>query len=109
MAAGRPVKVPAGKSVADALVSMQPGALCFPVAAAHVDGFAAVDDEHLLRGMKLLLMEGKLLCEPSSAIGLGAVLQGLVPVEERQKICFLISGGSAALSQIRQLEDVVLP
>ena len=108
MAAGRPVKVPAGKSVADALVSMQPGALCFPVAAAHVDGFAAVDDEHLLRGMKLLLIEGKLLCEPSSAIGLGAVLQGLLPVQSKDKVCFLISGGSVSLEQLDMLKKVAL-
>ena len=106
MAAGRPVKVPAGKSVADALVSMQPGALCFPVVAAHVDGFAAVDDAYLLKGMKLLLMEGKLLCEPSSAIGLGAVLQGLLPVKNEDKVCFLISGGSVSFEQLKPLEEV---
>ena len=87
---------------------MQPGALCFPVAAAHVDGFAAVDDEHLLRGMKLLLMEGKLLCEPSSAIGLGAVLQGLLPVQPKDRVCFLISGGSVSLEQLDMLKEVAL-
>ena len=108
MAAGKPVKVPAGKSVADALVSNMPGALCFPAVAANVDGFAAVADEFLLKGMKLLLLEGKLLCEPSSAIGLGAALQGLLPVKETDKVCFLISGGSVSLEQLDMLKEVKL-
>ncbi len=106
MAAGHPVKVPAGKSVADALVSNMPGPLCFPTVAAHVDGFAAVEDSFLLKGMKLLLLEGKLLCEPSSAIGLGAVLQGLLPVKPADKVCFLISGGSVSLEQLDMLKEV---
>ena len=106
VAAGRPTKVDPGKSVADALVSNMPGPLCFPVVAEHVDGFAAVDDEYLLKGMKLLLLEGKLLCEPSSAIGLGAVLQGLVPVKPADKVCFLISGGSVSLDQLDMLKEV---
>ena len=44
-----------------------------------IDGFAAVNDTYILKGWKLLLIEGKLLCEPSSAIGIGAILQGLIP------------------------------
>ena len=44
--------------------------------------------------MKLLLLEGKLLCEPSSAIGIGAALCGRLPVREGDKVCFVVSGGS---------------
>ena len=60
------------------------------------------------RGMKLLLLEGKLLCEPSSAIGIGAVLRGQLPVHKGDKVCFVISGGSVALEQLHRLEDVRL-
>ena len=90
----------------DALVSNMPGALCFPAVAANADGFAAVEDEYLLKGMKLLLSEGKLLAEPSSAIGLGAVLQGLLPVKETDKVCFVISGGSVSLEQLDMLKGI---
>ena len=104
--AGKPTKVEPGKSIADALVAQIPGELCFPVVAAHTDGFADVDDEYLLRGWKLLLTEGKLLCEPSSAIGIGAVLQGLIPVKPGDKVCFLISGGSVGIEQLDVLKNV---
>ena len=58
--------------------------------------------------MKLLLLDGKLLCEPSSAIGLGAVLQGLLPMKKEDKVCFLISGGSVSLDQLDMLKEVKL-
>lgn len=48
------------------------------------------------------------LCEPSSAIGIGAALCGRLPVREGDKVCFVVSGGSVALEQLHQLEDVRL-
>jgi len=105
---GKPVRVEPKKSVADALVAQIPGEICFPHVAAHTDGFAAVDDDSLLKGWKLLLTEGKLLCEPSSAIGVGGALQGLLPIRKGMKVCFLISGGSVALEQLDVLKEVEL-
>ena len=58
--------------------------------------------------MKLLLTQGKLLAEPSSCIGIGAVLQGLIPVSPEDKVCFLLSGGNVGLEQLRILEDIPL-
>ena len=106
--AGHPVQVEQKRSVADALVAQMPGDVCFPYVAANTDGFAPVADDDILRGMKLLLLEGKLLCEPSSAIGIGAVLRGQLPVRKGDKVCFVISGGSVALEQLHRLEDVRL-
>ena len=92
----------------DALVSGTPGSHCFPVVAAHVDRFADVSDEYMLKGMKLMLTEGKLLAEPSSCIGIGAVLEGLIKVKPEDKVCFIISGGSVGLAQLKILEEVTL-
>lgn len=106
--AGKPVKVEQKKSIADALVAQIPGDKCYPYIAKNTDGFFDVEDEYLLKAWKLLLMEGKILCEPSSAIGIGAVLQGLAKVEKDEKVCFLISGGSVGLEQLKMLEEVTL-
>ena len=104
--AGKPVLVEKNRTIADALVTQIPGDVCFPYVAAHTDGFADVDEEYILRGMKLLLTEGKLLCEPSSGISIGAVLQGLIPVKQTDRVCFFISGGSVSLEQLHQLESI---
>ena len=92
----------------DALVAQKPGDVCFAYVAENTDGFASVADADLLRAMKLLLLEGKLLCEPSSAIGMGAALRGQLPLRRTAKVCFVISGGSVALEQLHRLEDVRL-
>lgn len=104
--AGKPVTVEQHKSIADALVAQTPGDKCFPYVRENVDAFADVEDAYLLRAWKLLLTEGKLLCEASSAIGMGAVLQGLLPVRRTDKVCFLVSGGSVALEQLDVLKTV---
>lgn len=106
--AGHPVRVEQQRSVADALVAQKPGDVCFAYVAENTDGFASVADADLLRAMKLLLLEGKLLCEPSSAIGMGAALRGQLPLRRTDKVCFVISGGNVALEQLHRLEDVRL-
>ena len=100
------VPMPEVKSVADALVSNQPGLKCFPVVRDHVDGFAAVDDTYMLKAMKMLLMEGKILAEPSSCIGMGAVMQGNISVSPEDKVCFVISGGNLGFDQLELLGGV---
>ncbi len=108
LANGEPTMVPMPdqKSVADALVSNRPGLKCFPVVRDHVDGFAAVDDIYMLKAMKMLLMEGKILAEPSSCIGMGAVLQKKIEVKLEEKVCFVISGGNLGFEQLELLGGV---
>ena len=101
--AGEPVKVPQNKTVADALVSATPGSLCFPYVQKNTDGFADVTEENILKAWRLLLLEGKILAEPSSCIGLGAVLQGAIPVTPETKVCFILSGGNIGPDQIKDL------
>ena len=108
LAAGQPVTVEKRGTVADALLSLIPGDVCFPYVAANVDAFADVDEEYILKGMKLVISEGRLLCEAASGIGAGAILQGLIPVKETDKVCLFISGGSVSLEQLRMLEDVAI-
>ena len=103
LAAGRPVTVEQKKTVADALVSATPGALCFPCVQNNVDGFSDVSEENIVKAWRLLLLEGKILAEPSSCIGLGAVLQGDIPVHKEMKVCFVLSGGNIGADQIRNL------
>lgn len=106
LAQGEPVTVPQQSTVADALIGNRPGDKCFPVVQAYADGVAAVEDRSTLRAMKLLLTQGKLLAEPSSCIGMGAVLQGTIAPSPGDKVCFLLSGGNVGLEQLRCLEDI---
>ena len=108
MEKGEPVSVPQRRSVADALASRQPGSKTFPVVRQNCDGIFAVPEDQILRGMKLLLTEGKILAEPASAIGAAALLAGIVPVKESDRVCLVISGGNVGLEQLDMLRSVAL-
>ena len=104
--AGVPQKVEQKATIADALVSQMPGDKCFPYVKQNVDAVYTVSEEYILKAMKMLLCEGKLLAEPSSCIGMAAVLEGKVKFAAEDKVCFLVSGGSVGLEQLSVLQDV---
>lgn len=85
------------KSLADALLTLQPGERNFPIVQQLVDEVVNVDETLIQRGMKTLLSEGKIIAEPSSSIGIGAALQGALPIHKNEKVCFLITGGNVGL------------
>ncbi|MFJ8457589.1 threonine/serine dehydratase [Lysinibacillus xylanilyticus] len=85
------------KSLADALLTLQPGERNFPIVQQLVDEVVSVEEALIHRGMKTLLSAGKIIAEPSSSIGIGAALQGALPIHKHEKVCFLISGGNVEL------------
>jgi threonine dehydratase len=101
--AGRRVIIEESPCIADALLTLQPGEKNFPIFQSNVDGLAAVKDEFIIQGMKALLFEGRLLAEPSSAVGIGAALQGDLKVSQEDKVCFVVSGGSVGPSQVLKI------
>lgn len=90
-------------SLADALLTQQPGERNFPITQQYVDDVVGVDEEYIALGEKFLLTEGKILAEPSSSIGIGAALQGKINFSKNDVVCFLISGGNVSLRQLLKL------
>lgn len=87
------------KSLADALLTLQPGERNFPIVQELVDEVVSVDEALIQRGMKTFFSEGKIIAEPSSSIGIGAALQGILPIRKNEKVCFLISGGNVGFKK----------
>lgn len=108
IAAGEAITVPQQSTVADALIGRTPGSECFPVIRKNVDGVVPVSDTYVLKATKLLLTEGKVMAEPSGCIGIGAVLEGKIPVRKEDNVCFLISGGNVGIHQLMMLDEVAL-
>ncbi len=101
--AGERVLVEEKASLADALLTLLPGEKNFPIFQKYVDDVVGVKEEYLACGVKTLLLEGKILAEPSSAIGIAAALQGSLRITKEDKVCFLVSGGNVSLSQLAKL------
>lgn len=99
--AGRPVTLPENtRSVADGLQTLRPGRLNYPIVCSLADEIVTVEEDYIVRALRLLAEKGKLIAEPSSAVTVGAVLQGTVRPEEDENTVFLLSGGNTDLRQL---------
>lgn len=103
LAQGVPTKVPVAKTISDALISLKPGDLCFPYVQERADGVVPVEDRFVLQAMEILLMEGKILAEPSSCIGMAAILEGKLHFAADDTVCFLLSGGNVSKELLNDL------
>ena len=83
--------------------TLKPGERNFPIVQKYVDEVIDVREDLFTAGMKALLLEGRLLVEPSSAAGIAAALQGDIKAGPSDKVCFVVSGGSVGLSQVRDI------
>ena len=89
----RPVKIDRAVTIADGLMVTKPGKLTFPLIQKYVDEFFLVQEETLLEGVRSLLLEEKLVVEPSAVVTLAAILEGQVTPENT--VC-LLSGGNVS-------------
>ena len=99
--AGRPVRLGKTEGLADGLLAVEVGALPFAHHAAYVDEVVTVEDAALIRAMRLLFDRLKVVAEPSGAITVAALMEGLVT--PRGKTVAVLSGGNIEWSGIAPL------
>lgn len=92
--AGERVLLEPAHSIADAILTLQPGEANFPIVQKYVDHVVTVAEEEIPDGSTTLLKTGKIAAEFSSAIVLAAALHGRLPVKPEDRVCFVISGGN---------------
>ena len=91
-AAGKPVRIDASSGLADGLLAVEIGALTFAHHQRYIDDVVQVDDAALCGAMRVLLDRMKLVAEPSGAITVAALLEGLVV--PKGKTIAVLSGGN---------------
>ncbi len=90
--AGRPVRIPSSPGLADGLLAAEVGGITFAHHQVYLDDVVQVDDSALRGAMRLLLDRMKLVAEPSGAITLAALLEGIV--KPKGKTVAVLSGGN---------------
>jgi len=91
--AGKRVPIDEARTIADGLRVTCPGDLTFPIIQRFVKDVVLVSESAIRKATRQLLLDEKLLVEPSGAVTLAAVLEGRVPAENT--VCVL-SGGNIA-------------
>ena len=92
-------EVPEPKTVCDALVAPRPGALPFELVKKYVDDVVLVSDEQAIDAIRILISTTKLVVEPGGAVGVAAMLNGMVDVKGKMVVA-LLSGGNIEPAQL---------
>jgi threonine dehydratase len=86
------------KTIADGLLTSL-GARNFQIIMGHVDEIVPVSEKRIIEAMRLIWERMKIIIEPSSAVPLGAILEGRINVEGR-KTGIILSGGNLDLGRL---------
>jgi len=101
-AAGQRVTIDVPVTIADGQQTTAPGELTWPINNELATDFLAVTDEEIVRTMRFLFDQFKVVAEPSGASALAAIIHGRVPVEGRV-VAVTISGGNISTDRFAQL------
>jgi threonine dehydratase len=92
IAAGHPVRIEAGPTMADGIRVSHVGELTFPILSALAERILTVSEDALSRALLLCLERAKLLVEPAGAAAVAAVLEQLHAFEP--PVVAVLSGGN---------------
>lgn len=91
---GPPVAGGAPNSLADGIAVKSPGTITLPIVKAFVDEVVTVDEDTIAEAMVMLLERGKLVVEGAGAVGVAALLSGVVEAPSRGTTALVLSGGN---------------
>lgn len=98
--AGNPVRLGKTESIADGLLAVEIGTLTFAHHQRFLDDVVLVDDAAIRRAMRTILDRAKIVAEPSGAITVAAVLEGIV--KPAGKTVIVLSGGNIEFDGLSQ-------
>src|SRR5699024_3051128 len=91
---GRLVTAEGIDTVADGLAAPFAGELSQPIIDALVDEMVLVEDEAILKAMRLIIERCKIVVEPAGAAATAALMAGKVPGAAGTRAVALLSGGN---------------
>jgi len=100
IARGERVQIEVPRTIADGLQTTAPGRLTWEVARPLVDEIVTVADAQIVEAMRFAFERLKLVVEPSGAVGLAAVLEGLV---SDGRVGVILSGGNVGADRFAAL------
>ncbi|MFE4949979.1 threonine ammonia-lyase [Leifsonia sp. NPDC056665] len=95
LAAGEPTEIAIVGTIADGIAVSRPGTLNFEIIRDAVDAVVTVTEDDIARALLVLLERAKLVVEPAGAVGVAAILAGLIPADDAAgPVVAILSGGN---------------
>ncbi len=95
--AGHPVAVPPRPTMADGINVTTPSSLAFELIERHVDDLVVVTEAQTSSALTLILERSKLMVEPAAAVGIAALVDGVVGSDIPEPVVVVLSGGNIDL------------
>lgn len=89
-------------TVADGLAAPFPGEVSQPIIDTLVDDMVLVEDEAILKAMRLIIERCKIVVEPAGAAATAALMAGLIPASRGTRTVALLSGGNIDLRKLAE-------
>jgi threonine dehydratase len=103
LAAGAPVEVAAGVTIADGIAIKRPGGLTLELLRDWVDDVVVVSEEETAEAMVVLMEKAKLVVEGAGAVGVAALLGGQVAPAASGTTVPVLSGGNVDAGLLHQV------
>lgn len=100
--AGRRVRIPVPRTLADGAQTTQLGAVTFPILKRELEEIVAVPDDELVDAMRTLATTLKLVVEPTGCLGFAA-LRRLAPRLQGRRVGVVLTGGNVDLARFASL------
>jgi len=102
VAAGKPITLPAAKTIADGIAVRRSGDRTLPLVQKYVDDIVTVDDEEIANAILLLLEREKMLAEGAGAAAFAALLNHKLPLHGK-KVAVLVCGGNIDVTLLSRI------
>ncbi len=93
LAEGRPVTLPASRTIADGIAVRRVGERTLPLVARYVDDIVVVDEEEIANAILYLLEREKTVAEGAGAAAVAALAQKKIALQGK-KVALVVSGGN---------------
>jgi len=105
LAAGGPVTIDAGTTIADGIAVRRAGTLTYPMVERYVDEIVTVDEDEIASAILVLLEREKTLAEGAGAVALAALLQGKTSLSTRRgvRVGVLVCGGNIDVTLLARI------
>jgi threonine dehydratase len=100
---GGPVAVSSTITIADGIAIKRPGEVTLPLVQEWVDDVVTVEEDAIAEAMVLLMERCKVVVEGAGAVGVAALLEGVVRVPEEGTTVAVLSGGNVDVNLLSQV------
>ena len=100
---GKPAWLDSVDTIADGTRTDHANENSFVIIEKLVDELVSASDESIRRAMREVVSSAKLVAEPSSVLGIAAVMEGSCNFQKDDRVCFVISGGNNDLALLAEV------